>query len=171
VPASPHALADPCRSCRDAGGKPGTGGTWHYPREKTDNRNVLLATDLEAALDRVAEPVGLGRKMLRSEIKAKMVRGARGELHYGRDAEVDKIVSTDHVLEIRVTKLLGDEPVEKLHARIYFNEPARCENTLKFLALECKHDGESGKTEQNLHAKHAEGRLGTCDFVTLPEWV
>lgn len=165
--ASEHALADPRRSCRDDNGVPGPGGKWHYPRHRFSNGNVLLATDLAAVKARLAPS---SFPMLMSEIKAKMKRGELGQLTYGHgdQFDVERIYTTDYVLEIRLTKKMGDEPLDTLHTRIYFTEPSREPDTLKFLAMDCKHDADKGgHDEQDAQATRAEGRLGTCDFVEL----
>lgn len=165
--ASPHTLANPRRTCKDTDGNAGPGGEWFYPRERFNNGNILFKADLAALKARIA-PIGF--PMLMAEIKAKMERGSRGELEYGHGEafDVEKIASTDYVLEIRLDKKMGDVPMEHLHTRIYFNEPSRELDTLKFLAMDCKHDDDrGGHDEQNTHAVRAEGRLGTCDFVPL----
>jgi hypothetical protein len=169
VVADPHALANPHRSCKGDDGEPGPGGKWHYPRARFNNGNPLFAADLAAVRARLT-PVGL--PMLMSEIRAKMKRGAIGELAYGHGDEfdVERILSTDYVLEIRLEKKMGDEPMEQLHTRIYFTEPSREPDTLKFLAMDCKHDDEKGgHDEQDAQALRAQGRLGSCDFFELKD--
>jgi hypothetical protein len=101
------------------------------------------------------------RVSLREDIRTKMNRAERGELTFGsgRDYEVDQIVSTRIVLEIRVIDHSswddGDPEQEPLkrHTRLYFTEPDHLPDCLLALGVASKCPGPEGLEEQNRQAR------------------
>ncbi|UKJ63951.1 hypothetical protein H1Q78_00145 [Cellulosimicrobium cellulans] len=148
------------------GDQDGDGGTWCYPRDRSSQGTPWWREDYQATLQRFPP---LARKMLASEIKRKMERGMEGRLTYGhgREYDVEKMASADHVLELRLTAQFGDEPITRLHTRIYFNEPSGYADALWLLALRVKHDDPPGHDEQNEHVRDAAARLTDCEFLPL----
>lgn len=144
----------------------GEGGEWLYPRDRTSNGTPWWREDYVTTLARFSNQ---GRMMLASEIKRKMERASAGRLVYGhgREFDVEKMASADHVLELRLTAQFGDDPLTRLHTRLYFNEPAGHPGELRILALRVKHDDPPGHDEQNAHVQDAVDRLGDCDFRPL----
>lgn len=141
----------------------GEGGEWAYPRDRATNGTPWWREDYQATLARFHDH---SRKMLASEIKRKLERGTEGRLKYGhgRSFDVEKMATADHVLELRLTAQYGDDPLTRLHTRLYFNEPAGSLGELRLLALRVKHDDPPGHSEQNAHVQEAVARLSGCDF-------
>ena len=145
---------------------PGEGGTWYYPRDKGTGSNLWM-TERSGVLAVILD--GQPRKMLASEIESKLRRGREGKLTYGAGIEhdVEKMASTDDVLELRLTRQLI-EGGGSLHTRIYFNEPAARPGEMLLLCIATKTPDAPGKQQQNRHAALAETRLDSCHFEELP---
>jgi hypothetical protein len=160
-----HTLADPRRSCRDEGGVPGQGGVWHTPRD-TETSNLWWKIDYKQEMDRFPKVV---RAMLGRELWDRLDRAERGDLTFGAEShhDVGPVATQKMLLELRAGHHWGDEPQAKLYVRVYFNEPAAEDKTLKLLRLACKHDFPQGKIEQNRHMAEARDRLKQCSFEPL----
>lgn len=131
------------RSCRD-------GGTGDFARNAAGATSFFA--ELASILDHLPET---SQANLREDIHRKMRRASEGKLRFGKNEDVDQMVSAPTVLEIRIIDHFSwaeDDPDQeplKRHTRIYFTEPEPIDRCLLELFVASKCPGPEGLDEQN----------------------
>lgn len=107
--------------------------------------------ELEAILRTCSD---VNARLLRAELFALMRQAVAGSLSFGRDGQVDLMVSASTVLELRLKTTIDAATGDQL-IRLYFTEPDHVPRCMLALKLVGKHPGPIGLQEQNVHAREA----------------
>ncbi|MEG3615589.1 hypothetical protein [Isoptericola haloaureus] len=144
------------RTCWIDDETPGHGGVYEYATLADGSQP--FAAEMVSEMARYHPNVA---RLLREEIKDKLQDGSLGRLVYGpgQECDVEHMQCTNTILEIRLTTQYGDNPLQRLCTRIYFNEPCAIDGAIRLVSVATKHPDTHTSAEQTAHARGAEDRL------------
>lgn len=145
------------RSCHDGDGNPGPGGDWIIARDKRGAQYYV--TSLEAFMARLPTPVV--KASAKRAISNALKRASQGRCLFGPSPnDVDSLVSTTDVLELRLLETWPMFDGEKVLLRLFFSEPVALPQTLVALDWFWKVPADpDAKREQSQAAKDASALL------------
>jgi len=140
VLATPHGV----RSCK-------AGGYWANCHASPDWKQQLAAV-------RAISSSEDDYRLLKREVSRFVGAAAKGDLTYGKTADVYKMASADLVLELRFNQRV-EYPDGSRAVRLYFSEPAHEDDVMLAVLLAAKPATASGLELQNEHISDAQQRL------------
>ena len=106
-------------------------------------------------------------RLLKAELRRLLRAAKRGDLEYGKAADVYKMQSADLVLELRFRQRI-EYPAGTRAVRLYFSEPDHEPDVMLAVSLAAKPASEEGLDLQNEHIAEAQTRLQDHYGSTLP---
>lgn len=136
----------------------GTGGAW----EAVEGGDGIpyWVTEMKAFLEMLS---GSDRAVMVAELKARLQRAERGDLIFGPDDDVDFMVATRDIFEIRLHDTTTADEV-RFQSRLFFAEPARRSGVLVAVKFIWKHPGAMGVRYQTRRAKQAQSVYDLYDL-------